>query len=70
MMPGNLVQSAISGLLVHTPETSLTNVTQARAKLIAQQPKQAKKIVAIESCERITDNQIRAKVRTFFMDQA
>ena len=39
-------------------------------QVLKKQPKQAKKIVAIESCERITDNQIRAKVRTFFMDQA
>lgn len=38
-------------------------------QVLKQQPKKAEKIIAVESCDRITDNQIRAKVRDFFKDQ-
>ena len=35
---------------------------------LKKQSKHAEKIVSVESCDRITDNQIRAKVRDFFKE--
>jgi stalled ribosome rescue protein Dom34 len=35
---------------------------------LKKQSQQAENIVAVESCDRITDNQIRAKIRDFFKE--
>lgn len=36
---------------------------------MSKEPRKSEKILAVESCDRITDNQIKAKVRDFFKDR-
>lgn len=38
-------------------------------QVLKKQQNQSVKIMAVESCDRMTDNQIRAKVRDFFKDK-
>lgn len=54
--------SSRDGIYIMGPSQAKIGLEQE----IKKQPNQAEKVLAVESCSRITDNQIRAKVREFF----
>ena len=53
------------GIYIMGPSQAKIGLEQEMSK----KPGQAGEILAVESCNRITDNQIKAKVRDFFKDK-
>jgi len=53
------------GIYIMGPSKAKIGLEQEMNK----EPRQSEKILAVESCGRITDNQIKAKVRDFFKDK-
>ena len=53
------------GIYIMGPSQAKIGLEQEMSK----KPGQAGKIMAVESCNRITDNQVKAKVRDFFKDK-
>ena len=53
------------GIYIMGPSTAKVGLEQELKK----HPASYSKVMSIESCDRITDNQIRAKVRDFFSDR-
>ncbi len=53
------------GIYIMGPSQAKIGLEQEMNK----EPRQSEKILAVESCGRITDNQIKAKVRDFFKDK-
>ena len=53
------------GIYIMGPSQAKVGLEQEMSK----KPEQSGKILAVKSCNRITDNQIKAKVRDFFKDK-
>ncbi len=58
--------SARDGIYIMGPSQAKIGLEQEMRKVSTQ----SEKILAVESCDHITDNQIRAKVRDFFKDRS